>query len=105
MSPEQAMGERTIDARSNIYALGTVLYEMLTGAPPCTGASVQAIVARVLSSEAEPPSRVRSTIPTNVEQAVLTALAKLPADRQGSAAWFATALATVSAIAYCSGVR
>ena len=96
MSPEQAMGERTIDARSDIYALGTVTYEMLTGAPPFTGASVQAIVARVLSSEAEPPSRVRATIPHNVEQAVLTALAKLPADRQGSAAEFAAALATVS---------
>jgi len=96
MSPEQAMGERTIDARSDSYALGTVLYEMLTGAPPFTGASVQAIVARVLSSEAEPPSRVRNTIPTNVEQAVLTALAKLPADRQTSAAEFAAALVTVS---------
>jgi serine/threonine-protein kinase len=98
MSPEQAMGERTIDARIDIYALGTVTYEMLTGAPPFTGASVQAIVARVLSSEAEPPSRVRSTIPAPVEQAVLTALAKLPADRQGSAAEFATALATPSAV-------
>ena len=92
MSPEQAMGERTIDARSDIYALGTVTYEMLTGAPPFTGASVQAIVARVLSSEAEPPSRVRSTIPPHVEHAVLTALAKLPADRFASAAEFATAL-------------
>ncbi|MEN9592400.1 MAG: hypothetical protein RJA21_863, partial [Gemmatimonadota bacterium] len=96
MSPEQAMGERTIDARSDIYALGTVAYEMLTGAPPFTGASVQAIVARVLSSEAEPPSRVRNTIPSHVEQAVLTALAKLPADRQASAAEFASALATTS---------
>ena len=92
MSPEQAMGERAIDARSDIYALGAVTYEMLTGAPPFTGVSVQAIAARVLSSDAEPPSRVRNTIPPHVEHAVLTALAKLPADRFESAKAFADAL-------------
>ena len=98
MSPEQAMGERTIDARSDIYALGAVTYEMLTGAPPFTGASVQAIVARVLSSDAEPPSRVRNTIPPHVERAVLTALAKLPADRYATAQLFAVALGDASAM-------
>ena len=79
MSPEQAMGERTIDARSDVYALGAGLYEMLAGDAPFTGSSVQAIVAKVLSSEPERLSVVRKTIPPHVEDAVLTALAKLPA--------------------------
>jgi serine/threonine-protein kinase len=92
MSPEQAMGERTIDARSDIYALGAMTYEMLAGDAPFTGSSVQAIVAKVLSSEPEPLSVVRKTVPEHIEAAVLTALAKLPADRYASAAEFATAL-------------
>src|SRR5436190_19356257 len=91
MSPEQAMGERTVDGRSDIYALGTVTYEMLAGEPPFTGSSVQAIVAKVLSAEPERPTLVRKTIPPNVERAMLTALAKLPADRFESAADFASA--------------
>ena len=80
------MGERVIDARSDVYALGTVAYEMLTADAPFTGSSVQAIVAKVLSSEAERPSLIRKTVPANVEAAVLTALAKLPADRLAIAA-------------------
>ena len=93
MSPEQAMGERTIDARSDIYALGAVTYEMLVGDAPFTGSSVQAIVARVLTEK--PPSMitVRDTVPRAVERAVLTALAKLPADRFTTAGEFALALA------------
>ncbi len=92
MSPEQAMGEKSIDARSDVYALGAVTYEMLAGDPPFTGSSVQAIVARVMSEK--PPSlhTVRDTVPAHVEVAVITALAKLPADRFASAAAFATAL-------------
>jgi serine/threonine-protein kinase len=92
MSPEQAMGERSIDKRTDIYALGAVLYEMLTGEPPFTGATVQAIVAKVMAERPVPPSTVRDTVPPHVEDAVLTALAKLPADRFGSASEFSHAL-------------
>ncbi|HSE52449.1 MAG TPA: protein kinase [Gemmatimonadales bacterium] len=92
MSPEQAMGERAVDARSDIYALGAVTYEMLTGDPPFTGATVQAIIAKALTERPVPPSTVRDTVPPGVEQAVLRALAKLPADRFGSAAEFVAAL-------------
>ena len=93
MSPEQAMGEREITARSDVYALGAVLYEMLTGEPPFTGATAQAVVARVLT-ETPAPARRRSATPfrRHVEAAVLTALEKLPADRFASAAEFADAL-------------
>ena len=96
MSPEQAMGERTIDARSDIYALGAVTYEMLTGDPPFTGSSVQAIVAKVLTEKPSLPSTVRDTVTPGVEYAVLKALAKLPADRFASSAEFASALSVRS---------
>ena len=92
MSPEQAMGEREITARSDIYALGVVLYEMLTGDPPFTGSTAQAIVARVLTEAPRPIIPQRHTIPPHVEAAVLTALEKLPADRFATAAEFADAL-------------
>ncbi len=93
MSPEQAMGEREITARSDVYALGVVLYEMLTGDPPFSGSTAQAIVARVLTESPRPILPQRHTIPPHVEAAVLTALEKLPADRFGTAAEFAEALA------------
>jgi Tol biopolymer transport system component len=96
MSPEQAMGERQIDARADIYALGAVTYEMLTGDPPFTGSSVQAIVARVMTERPTAPHVLRDTIPPHVEQAVLTALEKLPADRFATASGFADALQTPS---------
>jgi serine/threonine-protein kinase len=92
MAPEQAMGEKAVDARADIYALGAVTYEMLVGEPPFTGATVQAIVAKVLSSEPEPPTTMRKTIPPHVEDAVLTALAKLPADRFATVGAFTAAL-------------
>ena len=92
MSPEQAMGERHIDARTDLYALGAVTYEMLTGDPPFTGSSVQAIVARVLTERPAPISTVRDTVPPAVEAAVLRALAKLPADRFSSIGEFVAAL-------------
>ncbi len=92
MSPEQAMGEREITARSDVYALGAVLYEMLTGDPPFTGSTAQAVVARVVTESPRPLVPQRHTIPPHVEAAVLTALEKLPADRFASAAQFAEAL-------------
>ena len=91
MSPEQAMGERTIDARSDIYALGAVTYEMLAGEAPFTGSSVQAIVAKVLTERPTPLHTLRDTVPPHVDHAVFTALAKLPADRVESAKAFADA--------------
>ena len=92
MSPEQAMGERSIDARSDIYALGAVTYEMLVGDAPFTGSSVQAIVAKVLSEKPTSLHTLRDTVPPYIEHAVFTALAKLPADRFESAKAFADAL-------------
>ena len=93
MSPEQATGEREITARSDVYALGAVLYEMLTGDPPFTGSTAQAVVARVVTESPRPLLPQRHTIPPHVEAAVLTALEKLPADRFATAAQFAEALA------------
>ena len=93
MAPEQAMGERQIDGRADVYALGAVLYELLTAEPPFSGATVQAIVAKVLTERPANPTAVRDTIPRHVEAAVLKALAKLPADRFATPAQFADALA------------
>ncbi len=93
MSPEQAMGERDLDGRTDVYALGCVLYEMLTGEPPFTGPTAQAIVAKVMNDVPTPVRRCRRTVPAYIEDAVLTALEKLPADRFASAAELAAALA------------
>jgi serine/threonine-protein kinase len=95
MSPEQAMGERAIDARTDVYALGAVTYEMLTGDPPFAGSTVQAIVAKVLTDRPAPIRTTRDTVAEHVEAAVMTALAKLPADRFESAKAFADALQDV----------
>jgi eukaryotic-like serine/threonine-protein kinase len=101
MSPEQAMGERTIDARTDQYALAAVVYEMLVGDPPFTGSTVQAIVAKLM---AERPRRIvtqRDRVPLHVEAAVLRALEKIPADRWASVREFmdATRDATLTSTA------
>ncbi|MEX1186422.1 MAG: protein kinase [Gemmatimonadaceae bacterium] len=93
MSPEQAMGEREISAKSDIYALGCVLYEMLVGEPPFTGPSAQAIIARVVTEEPRSLTLQRRSIPPHLEAVVRRALEKLPADRFQSAAQFGAALA------------
>jgi eukaryotic-like serine/threonine-protein kinase len=93
MSPEQAMGQREITARSDVYALGAMTYEMLIGDPPFTGSTAQAIVAKVMTAEPASLTEQRRSVPAAVEDAVLTALEKLPADRFASAAEFASALA------------
>ncbi len=92
MSPEQAMGEREIGTRSDVYALGAMTYEMLAGEPPFTGPNSQAIVAKVLTEQAPPLRTKRPTVSAAIEAAILTALQKLPADRWGSAKEFSDAL-------------
>ncbi|MDH3369028.1 MAG: tetratricopeptide repeat-containing serine/threonine-protein kinase [Gemmatimonadota bacterium] len=92
MSPEQASGVDDVDARTDIYALGCVLQEMLTGEPPFTGVSAQAIIARHASQEPPSVRVVRPTVPDSVERAIGRALAKVPADRYTTAAAFAEAL-------------
>jgi len=92
MSPEQAMGERDLDARTDVYAVGCVLFEMLSGEPPFTGPTPQAIVAKVMTTAPTQLSDLRSTVPMHVAEAVHTALQKLPADR------FATAGELVAAL-------
>ncbi|HEX8726453.1 MAG TPA: protein kinase [Gemmatimonadaceae bacterium] len=105
MSPEQAMGEKQIDARSDVYALGAVLYEMLTGDPPFTGSTVQAIVAKVMSAEPEPVTMLRKNTPPAVAAAVHRALEKLPADRFATAQAFAEALVASAPVASAGSGR
>jgi len=105
MSPEQAMGEREISPRSDVYALGCVLYEMLAGEPPFTGPTAQAIIARVLTEEPRSLILQRRTVPPHVETAVGVALAKLPADRFATAGAFAAALANPAFRSTTTGLR
>jgi serine/threonine protein kinase len=93
MSPEQTMGEREVGPRADLYSLGIVTYEMLVGEPPFTGPTAQATVAKMMTEEPRRLIPQRGTVPPAVEDAVLTALERLPADRHASAAAFAQALA------------
>ncbi|HMC54126.1 MAG TPA: protein kinase, partial [Gemmatimonadaceae bacterium] len=92
MSPEQATGDRAIDGRTDIYSLGAVLYEMLTGDPPHTGSTAQAIIAKVITDRPRPVRLSRDTVPPQVEAAIDCALAKLPADRFATAQDFVDTL-------------
>jgi len=92
MSPEQVAGDSELDGRSDVYALGAVLYEMLTGEPPHTGKSAQAILARILSEYPEPVGDLCDEVPDHVEAAIHRSLAKVPDDRFQTAAEFASAI-------------
>ncbi len=92
MSPEQGYAEHELDARSDVYSLGTVLYEMLAGEPPFSGRSAQAVIVRRLSGVVPPLRPVRPTVPVAIERAVMKALALAKADRFATAEEFASAL-------------
>jgi serine/threonine-protein kinase len=96
MSPEQATGSRELDARTDIYSFGCVLYEALAGEPPFTGPSPQAIIARRFVEPPAPPRRVRAAVPPAVDAAVARALACERDDRFPTAAEFARALSPAS---------
>ena len=92
MSPEQAAGDSDLDARTDIYGLGCVLYEMLTGQPPFLGSSAAAVLARKMVDPVPPLRTVRETVPQAIEDAVMRALARVPADRFAAVEEFANAL-------------
>ena len=97
MSPEQATAERQLDARSDVYSLGAVLYEMLAGEPPFTGVTGQAVIAKLMVERPTSLRTVRDAVPAGLDAVVLQALAKVPADRFPSAGAFAEALAAPGA--------
>ncbi|MEP7325875.1 MAG: hypothetical protein ABI836_08005, partial [Gemmatimonadota bacterium] len=92
MSPEQATADKQITARSDVYSLASVLYEMLTGSPPHLGGSAQQIIMKIVTETPAPATQLRRSVPPNVSMAVAKALEKLPADRFDSARAFAEAL-------------
>jgi serine/threonine-protein kinase len=96
MSPEQATAGG-VDGRTDLYSLGCVLYEMLTGSPPFTGTTAQAIMARHSVDTVSPVRTVRGSVPEAVERVVLRSLAKVPADRYATARELAEALARAAA--------
>jgi serine/threonine-protein kinase len=96
MSPEQATADKQITARSDVYSLASVLYEMLTGSPPHLGGSAQQIIMKIVTETPAPVTQMRKSVPPNVAMAVGKALEKLPADRFDSARAFAEALANQS---------
>jgi len=93
MSPEQATAEKDLTLRTDIYSLGCVLYEMLTGELPHTGSTAQQTIQKIVTDEVRPVTELRKTVPLNVAAATAKSLEKLPADRFETARAFADALA------------
>ena len=92
MSPEQATGEREIDVRSDVYSLASVVYEMLAGEPPFSGANPRAILSKQLADPVRPVRRLRDGVPKHLDDALAIALGRSPADRFPDMASFAAAL-------------
>jgi serine/threonine-protein kinase len=97
MSPEQAVGSRDLDGRSDVYSLGCVLYEMLAGEPPFTGPTVESVVHQHMSAKPAPVTQVREAVPVEVAEVLDRTLAKTPADRYATAQQLVDAL-TPSAV-------
>src|SRR6185436_8139705 len=92
MSPEQATADKDLSARSDVYSLASVLYEMLAGNPPHMGNSAQQIIMKIIAEPVQPVTTLRKSVPPNVAAALAKALEKLPADRFESAKAFGEAL-------------
>ena len=103
MSPEQAMGDRDVNARTDIYALGCVLYEMLAGEPPFSGPTAQAVIARVLSEDPRALATTRPGLPPLLEPVIRTAMSRVQADRYATAAEFLQALEQATQVTTVSG--
>ena len=96
MSPEQATADRDVDPRSDIYSLGSVAFETLTGEPPYTGATARAIMVKRITDPVPSPRRLRAAIPAGADRAIMRSLAPTPADRPATAGEFARDLMATS---------